>query len=92
MNIFNESNTIQAMLLDASCLNGWMMMDSEFMPKEGNLGLPLQAKWLKDSLLLLNKNKGLTPDQADEIVGQIQGVWRLTSSTWRTQGTTIALL
>ena len=46
MNIFNESNTIQAMLLDAACLNGWMMMDPEFMPKEGNLGLPLQAKWL----------------------------------------------
>ena len=75
MNPFNESNTIQAMLLDAACLNGWMMMDPEFMPKEGNLGLPLQAKWLKDSLLLLNKDKGLTSDQADEIVRQIQGVF-----------------
>ena len=47
MNIFNESNTIQAMLLDASCLNGWTMMDPEFMPEDGNLGLPLQARWLR---------------------------------------------
>jgi type I restriction enzyme R subunit len=75
MNIFNESNTIQAMLLDASCINGWTMMDPEFMPKDGNLGLPLQARWLRESLLLLNKDKGLTPDQADEIVRQIQGVF-----------------
>ena len=75
MNIFNESNTIQAMLLDASCLNGWTMMDPEFMPKDGNLGLPLQARWLKESLLLLNKDKCLTADQADEIVRQIQGVF-----------------
>ena len=75
MNIFNESNTIQSMLLDAACINGWMMIDPEFMPKGGNLGLPLQARWLKDSLLLLNKDKGLTSDQADEIVRQIQGVF-----------------
>ena len=34
MNIFNEANTIQAMLMDAACLNGWMMMDPEFMPKD----------------------------------------------------------
>ena len=30
MNIFNEANTIQAMLLDAAVINGWMVMDKEF--------------------------------------------------------------
>ena len=68
MNIFNEANTIQAMLLDAAVINGWMVMDKEFASDQGNQGLPLQAKTLKKALLLLNKEKGLTEAQADEIV------------------------
>ena len=60
MNIFNEANTIQAMLLDAAVINGWMVMDKEFVSDRGNQGLPLQAKTLKKALLLLNKEKGLT--------------------------------
>ena len=75
MNIFNEANTIQAMLLDAAVINGWMVMDKEFVSDQGNQGLPLQAKTLKKALLLLNKEKGLTESQADEIVRQIQGVY-----------------
>ena len=75
MNIFNEANTIQAMLLDAAVINGWMVMDKEFVSDQGNQGLPLQAKTLKKALLLLNKEKGLTETQADEIVRQIQGVY-----------------
>ena len=72
---FNESNTIQAMLMEAAGHNGWMLMDREFVPREGNLGLPVIAAWLKDALLLLNKEKGLTSAQADEIVRQIQGMY-----------------
>lgn len=75
MSNFNESNTIQAMLLEASAHNGWMVMDREFLPNEGNMGLPVIARHLKESLLLLNKEKGLTPAQADEIVRQIQGLY-----------------
>lgn len=75
MNIFNEANTIQAMLLDAAVINGWMVMDKEFVSDQGNQGMPLQAKTLKKALLLLNKEKGLTESQADEIVRQIQGVY-----------------
>ena len=76
MSNFNESNTIQSMLFDAAGLNGWTMLDKELLPSPvENLGLPLQARWLKDALLLLNKEKGLTPAQADEIVRQIQGVY-----------------
>ena len=75
MSNFNESNTIQAMLLEASAHNGWMVMDREFLPNEGNMGLPVVARLLKESLLLLNKEKGLTPEQADEIVRQIQGLY-----------------
>ena len=75
MNNFNESNTIQDMLFDAAGLNGWLLMDREFLDDGANQGLPLQADMLKKSLLLLNKEKGLTPAQADEIVRQIQGVY-----------------
>ena len=55
MGEFNESNTIQAMLIDAAVINGWMVMDKEFVSDKGNQGLPLQAKTLKKALLLLNK-------------------------------------
>ena len=55
MSRFNEANTIQAMLLDAAVINGWMVMDKEFVSDQGNQGLPLQAKTLKKALLLLNK-------------------------------------
>ena len=75
MSNFNESNTIQDMLFDAAGLNGWTLMDREFLDESANQGLPLQANLLKQSLLLLNKEKGLTPAQADEIVRQIQGVY-----------------
>lgn len=75
MSTFNENNTIQAMLSDAAGLNGWQLMDKDLVPSEGNLGLPVVAKWLKESLLLLNKDRGLTPAQADEIVRQVQGVY-----------------
>ena len=76
MNIFNEANTIQAMLCEAAVHNGWMVEDRTFMVDvPANQGLPLQAKLLRDSLLVLNKEKGLTEPQAEEIVRQIQGVY-----------------
>ncbi len=75
MGNFNEANTIQAMLYEAAGFNGWTPMDREFVPTDGNLGLPLIARWLKKSLLLLNRAKGLTASQADEIVRQIQGLY-----------------
>ena len=73
--MFNESNTIQAMLFDAAGHWGWTIMDKEFLNESANQGLPLQANLLKESLFLLNKEKGLTAAQADEIVRQIQGVY-----------------
>jgi len=75
MSTFNESNTIQAMLWDAAGHMGWQLADAAFLDEKPNQGLPLQARILKESLLVLNKAKGLTSAQADEIVRQIQGVY-----------------
>ena len=75
MSNFNEANTIRDMLFDTAGYNGWMLTDRGFVPEAGNIGLPLVAEWLKGSLLLLNKDKGLTSAQADEIVRQIQGLY-----------------
>jgi type I restriction enzyme, R subunit len=75
MSTFDEANTIQDMLADSVVLNGWTLMSASMVPEEGNMGLPVVAAWLKESLLLLNKEKGLTGAQADEIVRQIQGVY-----------------
>ncbi len=75
MSNFTEANTIRDMLFDAAGFNGWMLMDGGLVPREGNIGLPFVPSWLKESLLLLNKDKGLTDAQADEIVRQVQGVY-----------------
>ncbi len=75
MSAFNEHNTIQAMLFDAAGRNGWEAVEAESMPKEGNMGFPLVAAWLKESLLRLNGAKGLTAAQADEVVRRIQEVY-----------------
>ena len=73
--MFNEANTIQDMLLEAAGYNGWMLVDKEILSEGFEQCLPLQARLLRKSLLLLNKAKGLTPTQADEIVRQIQGLY-----------------
>ena len=65
MSTFNEANTVQAMLFDAAGKIGWKTMEAGALPKEGNLGLPLVAEWLKEALLKLNKAKGLTEEGAD---------------------------
>ena len=75
MKEFTEANTIQSMLFDAAGEIGWRLMSADEVPSEGNLGLPVVARWLKESLLLLNKEKGLTEAQADEVVRQVQGVY-----------------
>ena len=75
MSNFTEANTIRDMLFDAAGFNGWMLMDGGLVPREGNIGLPFVPSWLKGSLHLLNKDKGLTDAQADEIVRQLQGVY-----------------
>ena len=75
MSAFNESNTIQALLFDTAGKNGWEAVEAGSLPKEGNLGLPLVAAWLKESLLSLNQAKGLTEAQVDEVVREIQRVY-----------------
>ena len=75
MSTFNEANTIQALLFDTAGLAGWTLSSPDAVPTGENLGLPLNAAWLKGTLLLLNKEKGLTEAQADEIVRRIQGLY-----------------
>ena len=75
MSTFNEANTIQAMLYAAAGEAGWMLAGNEEVPEAGNGGWPVAAEWLKEALLRLNKGKGLTGAQADEIVRQIQGIY-----------------
>lgn len=77
MNIFNEANTIQEMLLQGAALNGWGAANADAAKSAGvgELGLPIATRWLKSSLLLLNKDKGLTESQADAIIREIQGVY-----------------
>ncbi len=76
MNPFNEANTIQAMLYEAAALNGWTPMEPSQIPNKNNRGLPLVADWLKEALLLLNKDRGMTSTQADEVVRQIQDLYQ----------------
>lgn len=75
MSTFNEANTIQALLFDTAGLAGWTLSSPDAVPTGENLGLPLNAAWLKGTLLLLNREKGLTEAQADEIVRRIQGLY-----------------
>ena len=75
MSTFNEANTIQALLFDTAGLAGWTLSSPDAVPTGENLGLPLNAAWLKGTLLLLNREKGLTEAQADEIVSRIQGLY-----------------
>lgn len=75
MSTFNEANTIQALLFDTAGLAGWTLSSPDAVPTGENLGLPLNAAWLKGTLLLLNREKGLTEAQAYEIVRRIQGLY-----------------
>ena len=77
MSTFNESNTIQDMLAETAGCNGWIVCDKGMLDLiEGNsMGLPLGTRLLKKALLMLNKDKGLTESQADNIIREIQGVY-----------------
>ena len=77
MSTFNESNTIQDMLAETAGCNGWIVCDKGMLDLiEGDsMGLPLGTRLLKKALLMLNKDKGLTESQADNIIREIQGVY-----------------
>lgn len=77
MSTFNEANTIQDMLAEAAGCNGWVVCNKELvdMVNKDMMGLPLASTWLKESLLMLNKDKGLTEAQADNIIREIQGIY-----------------
>lgn len=77
MSAFTEANTIQGMLAEAAGINGWMVANKDavdFMNRDG-LGLPLVVGWLKSALMMLNKEKGLSEAQADNIIREIQGIY-----------------
>lgn len=77
MSTFNESNTIQDMLAETAGCNGWIVCNKDMLDlMDGDsMGLPLSAGLLKKALLMLNKDKGLTESQADNIIREIQGVY-----------------
>ena len=77
MSTFTEANTIQEMLAETAGCNGWTVCNKDLVDvvNKDTMGLPLATKWLKDALLMLNKDKGLTEAQADNIIREIQGIY-----------------
>ena len=77
MSAFTEANTIQDMLAETAGCNGWTVCNKDLVDvvNKDTMGLPLATKWLKDALLMLNKDKGLTESQADNIIREIQGIY-----------------
>ena len=75
MRTFKEANTSQALLFDTAGLARWAPSPAEEVPTGGNLGFPLNADWLKGTLLLFTREKGLAEAQMDEIVCRIQGFY-----------------
>ena len=73
MSTFTEANTIQEMLAEAAACNGWIVCNKDLVDvvNKDTMGLPLATTWLKDALLMLNKDKGLTEAQADNIIREI---------------------
>lgn len=66
--MFNEDNTIEQLLISKAQENGWEYIPAAELPRETSDVMVEQ--WVKDALLRLNK--GLTSDQADEVIYKIR--------------------
>ncbi|MBQ0090038.1 MAG: hypothetical protein KBT27_11990, partial [Prevotellaceae bacterium] len=66
--IYTKESDVEQMFIDEAKSCGWMYKSAEEI--ERPLDSVLVEPWLKESLLLLNK--GLKPDQADQVIYQLR--------------------
>lgn len=71
---FNESNTVEQMILDAASLGGsaeatatkWIFVAAEKVPRK--FGEVMVVTWVREALIRLNLEIAAQPDRADEVI------------------------
>jgi len=70
MSNFNESNTVEQIILETAAKSGWLYVHGSNIPRQLN-DVMVEA-WVREALIKLNPEIAAQPDRADEVIYQLR--------------------